>query len=186
MKNSISFGASKVHDAIAELQAIKRSVVVGGSSTVDVVLPGVTANATLLSVVGIDGDNAVLADSVKDVTDQCSIAPVETAITGITLTAGLPVQVLAVGHGFVSGQYAQFGGTVVGTDTLNNKGFLVDVVDADNVTLRGTNGSNYTAWTSGGTLISQRASLSMGLDLTTYMLLVDTYNEPIDGPAPVA
>lgn len=70
-------------------------------------------------------------------------------ITGITLTGTDPVSILAVGHGFVSGNTVEFRG-VGGTVELNNKTFVITRTNADNFTLNGTDSSEYTAWTSAG------------------------------------
>ena len=71
-------------------------------------------------------------------------------ITGATQTN--PVNLTIVGHGMTTGKYLQVAG-VVGMTQLNDKIYTVTVVDADHVTLDGVNGTEFTAYTSGGSAV---------------------------------
>lgn len=81
------------------------------------------------------------------------------SLSNITLTIGQPVSITAASHGFVTGDVVRFydvGGTTeinyVSTDPDTE--YTITVVDTNTFTLNGTsyNGSNYTAYTSGGTV----------------------------------
>ena len=69
--------------------------------------------------------------------------------TGITQAN--PVVVTSVAHGFSNGDTIKISG-VSGTTELNSRRFLVANVTADTFELSGENGTNHTAYTSGGTL----------------------------------
>lgn len=73
------------------------------------------------------------------------------AITGATQTN--PVQLTVVGHGLTTGDYAQVD-SVGGMTQLNGKIYKVTVVDVDNITLDGVDGTGFTAYTSGGKVIN--------------------------------
>jgi hypothetical protein len=75
------------------------------------------------------------------------------AITGITLSGTDPVQITIVAHGLTTGRQGVFS-SVGGTTELNDNTYKITKVDADNFTLQGTDSSNFTAWTSGGTFSS--------------------------------
>ena len=69
-------------------------------------------------------------------------------ITGATQAN--PVNLTMAAHGMTTGQYLQVT-SIVGMTQLNDKIYKVTVVDANNVTLDGVNGTAFTAYTSGGT-----------------------------------
>lgn len=72
------------------------------------------------------------------------------AVTITGATAANPVSIEAEAHGFVSGtrvHIRQVGGM---TELNHVSSFVITVVDADNFTLNGIDGSAYTAYTSGG------------------------------------
>jgi len=75
------------------------------------------------------------------------------AITGITLSGTDPVQITIVAHGLTTGRQGVFS-SVGGTDELDDNTYKITLVDADNFTLQGTDSSDFTAWTSGGTFAS--------------------------------
>lgn len=71
------------------------------------------------------------------------------AITAATKTN--PVQITATGHGLITGDVAVISG-VVGMTQINTEAFTVTVVDANNLTLDGVDGTGFGTYTSGGTL----------------------------------
>lgn len=71
------------------------------------------------------------------------------SITGVALTN--PCRLTVVGHGRAAGEIAKIA-SVGGTTQINDKLFAVTVVDADTLTLDGTDGTAFGAYTSGGTL----------------------------------
>jgi PKD repeat protein len=76
---------------------------------------------------------------------------IEQTIIGITLSGTNPVAVEATEHSLVNGQTVTFS-SVGGTTELNGNEYVITVVDVDNITLNSTDSSNFTAWTSGGTV----------------------------------
>jgi hypothetical protein len=74
-------------------------------------------------------------------------------ITGITLTGTDPVSILLVAHGFSTDDQVVFS-SVGGTTELNGETYRATKTDADNFTLNGTDSSDFTAWTSSGTVAS--------------------------------
>ncbi len=71
------------------------------------------------------------------------------AISAATKTN--PVQITVTGHGRITGDVAVIEG-VVGMTQINTKAFTVTVVDANNLTLDGVDGTGFGTYTSGGTL----------------------------------
>ena len=69
------------------------------------------------------------------------------AITGATQTN--PVALTVVAHGFVTGQVKRING-IVGMTQLNDRFFTITVTGPDTITLDGTDGTAFTAYTSGG------------------------------------
>ena len=65
-------------------------------------------------------------------------------------TQANPVKLTMAAHGMTTGQYLQVT-SIVGMTRLNDKIYKVTVVDANNVTLDGVDGTAFTAYTSGGT-----------------------------------
>lgn len=76
-------------------------------------------------------------------------------IIGITLPSGSEVSIEATGHGLATGNVVRFT-SVGGTTELNYTGmnteWTITKTDANNFTLDGTDGDDFTAWTSGGTV----------------------------------
>ena len=76
-------------------------------------------------------------------------------IIGITLPSGSEVSVEATTHLLTTGDVVRFT-SVGGTTELNylglNTEFTITKTDANNFTLDGTDGDDYTAWTAGGTV----------------------------------
>lgn len=65
-----------------------------------------------------------------------------------------PCSILAVGHGYSTGQQIIIE-AVVGMTQLNGRVYTITKVDADNFTLNGVNSTGYTAWSSAGYASSQ-------------------------------
>lgn len=85
-------------------------------------------------------------------------------ISGITLTPGAVVSVTATGHGFATGDSVEFRG-VGGTTELNETAFTITKSTDDIFTLDGTDGSDYTAWTSGGKAFKAGIEISPAIEL---------------------
>ncbi|ACB34523.1 conserved hypothetical protein [Leptothrix cholodnii SP-6] len=76
--------------------------------------------------------------------------------SGKSITAATqanPVQITVAAHGFATGAPVMIQ-SVAGMTQLNDKFYTVTVVDANNLTLDGVNGTAYGAYTSAGTLTS--------------------------------
>lgn len=69
------------------------------------------------------------------------------AITGATQTN--PVRLTIAAHGYTTGRLAMITG-MVGMTQINDKMYRLTVIDADNVSLDGVDGTAFTAYTSGG------------------------------------
>lgn len=72
-------------------------------------------------------------------------------ISGITLSGTDPVSIEVTAHGLTTGDYVLIQ-SVSGTTELNDKYWFVTRTDADNFTLTGTDSSNFSAYSSGGTV----------------------------------
>lgn len=180
MNNTIS-PVSQTKRAIAELQGLRHVVVTGGDTTTPAVLAGVVSNnidPLLFSVVAIDGDAAALADSVVDITSNCTLSSKSQVITAITLATTDPVEITSTAHGLATGQTIRNIAAIVGTVELNGTSWVVDVVDADNYTLRGSNSANYTAYTSGGTYAAPQRTIEFDADFKACRLMVWLYMQP--------
>jgi hypothetical protein len=68
-------------------------------------------------------------------------------------TQANPVALTVAAHGRTTGDYVQID-SVVGMTQLNGKIYVCTVVDANTLTLNGVDGTAFTAWTSGGTVIN--------------------------------
>lgn len=79
---------------------------------------------------------------------HCVLSATTGAITGAT--AANPVVISDSSHGLATGDRIRITG-VVGMTELNNRDFLVEVVDANSFRLKGEDGSGHTAYVSGGT-----------------------------------
>lgn len=75
------------------------------------------------------------------------------AIAGITLTGTDPVSIESTGHGLSSRAKIGFDSLIVGTVELNGTTHRITVTDVNNFTLDGTDSSDYTAYTSGGSVL---------------------------------
>jgi len=71
-------------------------------------------------------------------------------ITGVTLSGTDPVQLTIVAHGLATGRQG-VPSDLAGSTELNDNTYKITNVDADNFTLQGTDSSDFSAWTSGGT-----------------------------------
>jgi hypothetical protein len=71
-------------------------------------------------------------------------------ITGITLPSGSEVIITIASHGISSGRQVTFS-NVGGTTELNSSIYRMTSTGTNTFTLDGTDGDNFTAWTSGGT-----------------------------------
>ncbi len=72
-------------------------------------------------------------------------------VSGITLSGTDPVSVEVLDHGRVTDDEVKFA-DVVGTTLLNGNTYPVTLTDADNFTLQDTDSSDYSVYTSGGTI----------------------------------
>lgn len=90
-------------------------------------------------------------DGVAEVEEAGAPTIAATDITAITLTGTDPVAIESTTHGLTTGDTVLIAG-VVGTTELNDNRYVVTVVDADNITLDSTDSSNFTAYTSDGTV----------------------------------
>jgi hypothetical protein len=121
-------------------------------------------NGTPRQVTKISGRVVTLDTEVRipwDFTGTGSVVEMEEAggaaiaavnIAGITLGSGVVVAVeTATAHGLTTGDTVNFAG-IVGTTELNKGLWTVTVVDTTNFTLDGTDGDDFTAYTSGGTV----------------------------------
>jgi len=80
------------------------------------------------------------------------------AVEDITLTPGSAVAIQATGHGRSTGDRVIFAG-VGGTTELNGNIYTITVSNDNNFTLDGTDGDDFTAWTSGGNFYCPSVSL---------------------------
>lgn len=85
-------------------------------------------------------------------------------------TKANPCQLTVVGHGLATGAQI-FICNVAGMTQLNNLFFTVTVIDADNITLDGTDSSSYGTYTSGGQIVPAAGTLMpFNATLTAYAL----------------
>jgi len=164
--------------AIAELQRLTRRVVTGLAANTAFEVPDLEATDTLHSVLGYNGSE-VLASNVVDFTEGCAITAVTRTITGITLTAGQPVAITANSHLLEDGDYVMFSNTVGGAVELRNKGFIVTETGVNTFTLNGTNGANFTAWTSGGFVTLKKGKIACTENTASHRLVVEFYKSPV-------
>lgn len=164
-------------EAIKQLQGITNKIITGVAAAADIRIAGLLGNDHLVAVIGFDGDNATPALSVKDFTATSAITPVaETAdaIEGITLPSAAEVSINITGHGFEAGDSVAFDGAVGGAVELRNNTYTVlAATDANNFTLTGTDGDDFTAWTAGGNVTPKNAGrLACSDDTSGYQLWV--------------
>jgi len=81
----------------------------------------------------------------------CNVTPF--SINGITLSGTDPVEIIKTGHTFVTGDQVTTQDITDITPSSINGNFVVTVVDANTVSLDGTDSSDYSGtWSSGGTI----------------------------------
>lgn len=158
---------------LAQLQGLKKQVVTGLAANTAIALVGVKAVDHIFSVIGMDGDHATLANTLVDVTANCTLEAVALVATAVTKSGVLPVTVTSNAHGCANGDHVAASG-FVGSTELNGKTFLVDVVDANIVRLRGTASDHVTNYASGGVLTTKRGRLKCSSDTSTMRLMVET------------
>lgn len=169
--------AGNTKTAIAELQGRAQTVIVGGDTTTPADLTGIVSQRLepfLFSVLA----SLTAGGPPVDKTASCSMASKVGVITAITLTDNDPVQITNVAHGLVDNDVIRGISGVVGTVELNDTGWVVDKVDDDNFTLRGSDSANYTAYTSDGAYNGPQRTLEFTEDLTSYTLIVEVYMQP--------
>jgi hypothetical protein len=165
----------EIKSAIAFLQGYKVVVLTGGDATTPSILPNVVSkkiDPVLMQVSAFDGDAVVLADTLRDITANCTVGSVSGDITAVTLSTTDPVLITSVAHGLSSGDTIRNVASIVGTVELNDSDYVIDVVSVDTFTLRFTRSSNYTAYTSGGTYDTPQRTLEFDADFTAYQLQV--------------
>ena len=163
--------------AIAELQGRKQVVLVGGDATTPAVLPGIVSQRLeplLFSVIAF----LTAGGPPVDKTANCTMGSKVGAITAITLTDSAPVLLTQVAHGLATGDVIRDIAGIVGTVELNETDWVIDKVDADTFTLRGSDSSEYTAYTSGGTFNGPQRTLEFDADLTSYTLVAEVFMQP--------
>lgn len=119
------------------------------------------------------GDEVYLASigGMVEITDgKYTVGHILEASKSITAaTKAYPVKITAATHGYTTGDRVYLE-SLGGMTELNNREFTITVVDANNYTLDGENGLNYTTYTSGGT--SKRVDPNdftlTGVDSTGY------------------
>ena len=113
---------------------------------------GKTGSATNFAKTTHNGQASGVADLNGNMWE---VSPGITCVSGTkTITAATqanPVAITATAHGLATGAIVQITG-VGGMTQINDKLFLVTVVDANTLTLTGTDGTAFSAYTSGGTL----------------------------------
>jgi hypothetical protein len=81
-----SQGKGGLKSILKELQGLRIDVVTGANSG-SMIFPGIRTTDTILKVLAVDGDAAQLADSVKDVTANVSIASMHRLTCDTNLSA---------------------------------------------------------------------------------------------------
>jgi hypothetical protein len=168
-------GTSKT--AIAELQGRKQVVLVGGDATTPAVLPGIVSQRLeplLFSSIAF----LTAGGPPIDKTTNCTMGSKVGTITAITLTDSDPVLLTQVAHGLVTEDVIRDIAGIVGTVELNGTNWVIAKVDADTFTLRGSDSSAYTAYTSGGTFSGPQRTLEFDADLTDYTLVTEVFMQP--------
>jgi len=164
--------------AIAELQGRKQVVVVGGDTTTPADLTGIVSQRlepSLFSVIAF----LTAGGPPVDKTANCVMGSKTGAITLIIITGSAPVTLMTLGpHGLVTGDVIRDIAGIVGTVELNGTDWVIDRVDDLTFTLRGSDSSGYTAYTSGGTFNGPQRTLEFDADLTSYTLLIDLNMQP--------
>lgn len=113
---------------------------------------GKTGSATNIAKTTHNGQECGVADLNGGMWE---VAPGVTCVAGTkaitAATQANPVALTVTGHGLTTDDIVMIT-SVVGMTQINDKLFKVTVVDANTVTLQGTDGAGFTAYTSGGTL----------------------------------
>jgi hypothetical protein len=113
---------------------------------------GKTGSATNLPKTTHNGQNCGVADLnglMWEVSPGITCVAGAKAITGATQAN--PVALTVTGHGLSTGTIAMIT-SVGGMTQINDKLFAITVVDANTITLQGTDGTAFSAYTTGGTL----------------------------------
>lgn len=99
------------------------------------------------------GNKNIAIRELQNIKRKIISGPLYDAIEGITLSGTDPVAIALTGHTFETGDKVAVVGTIVGTTELMGwTGFITDS-GADEITLQGTDSSDYTAYTSGGAVV---------------------------------
>lgn len=168
---------SATKKAIAELQNRVQAVIIGGDTTTPADLTGVVSQRLepfLFSVLAFPTAGGPPVNK----TASCSMNSKVGTITAITLSGSDPVQITDAAHGLVDGDVIRGIAGIVGTVELNGTDWVIDKVDDDNFTLRGSDSANYTAYTSDGTYSGPQRTLEFTEDLTAYTLVVEVFTQP--------
>ena len=115
---------------------------------------GKTGSATNFAKTTHNGQDSGVADlngNMWEVSPGITCVSGTKAITGATQAN--PVALTVTGHGLSTGAIAMIA-SVGGMSQINDKLFAITVVDANTITLQGTDGTAFSAYTSGGTLTS--------------------------------
>lgn len=84
-----------------------------------------------------------------------AVSTAEAAADNITAaTAASPVQLTAASHGISNGTIIRVTGAG-GMTQINDRAFVASAVATNTLELKGVNGSGYTTYTSGGTIVAQ-------------------------------
>jgi len=86
-------------------------------------------------------------------------------------TQDSPVVITSAGHDLTTGDEIYIA-SVGGMTEINNLPFIVTVIDSDTFSLDGVDGSDYTAYTSGGTW-AKYSGIQTGLDLLSIRIKED-------------
>lgn len=115
---------------------------------------GKTGSASTLAKTTHNGQDSGIADingNMWEIAIGMTCVATSKAISGVALENPLRLTILS--HGRASGGLAQVSG-IVGSTQLNDKIYQFSVVDPDNITLDGVDGtSGIDAWVSGGTVL---------------------------------
>jgi len=121
------------------------------------------STATLALGKGCEVVGIVPTSNQDQLVDSVALAVLAPTVDAITLTDTDPVAITtAADHGLTSGDRVYIT-SVGGTVELNNKWYSVTVVDGDDLTLDGTDSSQFTTFTTGGTLTSEKGQITVTL-----------------------
>ena len=115
---------------------------------------GKTGSATNFAKTTHNGQDSGVADLNGNMWE---VSPGITCVSGTKIITGAtqanPVALTVTGHGLSTGIIVMIT-SVGGMTQINDKLFAITVVDANTITLQGTDGTAFSAYTSGGTLTS--------------------------------